>query len=396
MCGAKGISQYGGFESFVQNLIEAHKDNKSIKYHIMCKANGQGSMDVSKLEGASEVVNGTFEYCNAMCHLVEVPDYLGSAQAVIYDIKSLKLICDHIKANKVENPAVYILACRIGPFVHKYVNMIHNCGGKVFLNPDGHEWMRRKWSKGVRMYWKLSEKLMVKHADRIICDSKHIEDYIKSDYCNYNPSTTYISYGAHMTPSEIADDDEKIVNWYEAHNAKPGKYYLVVGRFVNENNYDVIIREFMKSTSCKKLVIITTENKPLMDQIEQETGYKSDERIIFANPVYDLELLKKIRENAYAYIHGHEVGGTNPSLLEALASTKLNLVLGVGFNKEVVEDAAFCWEKDEDSLKEVINMSEKLLPEEAEEMGIKAKNRIKDHYSWKLIADEYEKEFCKA
>ena len=81
--------------------------------------------------------------------------------------------------------------------------------------------------------------------------------------------------------------------------------------------------------------------------MNNKTGFEKDGRIKFVGTVYDAELLKKIRECAYAYIHGHEVGGTNPSLLEALASTKLNLLLDVGFNREVAEEGALYWKKDE-------------------------------------------------
>ena len=123
------------------------------------------------------------------------------------------------------------------------------------------------------------------------------------------------------------------------------EYYLVVGRFVPENNYETMIREFMKSKSKKKFALITNVNPKFLNELEEKLHFKSDPRIKFVGTVYDKELLKKIRECAYAYFHGHEVGGTNPSLLEALGSTKLNLLLDVGFNKKVALDAALYWKK---------------------------------------------------
>lgn len=393
ICGAKGLSQYGGFESFVLNLLDAHKDLSEIKYHVTCKANGQGCMDVNKLNGASSIVNDVFTYNNADCHLVKIPDNIGSAQAIVYDIKSLALICKHIKENNIQNPIVYILACRIGPFVKKYIRKIHKYGGKVLLNPDGHEWKRRKWSKSVRLYWKLSEALMVKHADRIICDSREIEKYILSEYKKYNPSTTYISYGADVTPSKIQDNDYQIINWYEKYGVSPNEYYLVVGRFVQENNFDIIIKEFMKSDTKRKLVLLTTENESLKTQLSSELGYEKDERIVFADSIYDIELVKKIRENAYAYIHGHEVGGTNPSLLEALASTKINIVLGVNFNREVAGDVAIYWEKKNMNLKNVINIVDILSVNKISELSEMSKNRVAKKYNWCEIAKSYFKVF---
>ena len=393
ICGAKGISQYGGFESFVQNLLKAHKDENGIRYHVTCKLNGDGSMDVSSLKGASIVDTDNFMYCNAECHLISVPDYIGSAQAIIYDVKSLIWICKHIEENEVKNPIVYVLACRIVPFIKRYVKLIHRAGGKVFVNPDGHEWKRRKWSKLVQHYWKLSERLMVKNADLIICDSIQIEKYIKSEYKKYNPLSTYISYGADTEPSKLADNDYRIIDWYEINNVKPHEYYLVVGRFVKENNFDIIIKEFMQSNADRKLVLLTTENESLKDQLSAELNYKSDKRIVFSDSIYDEELLKKIRENAYAYIHGHEVGGTNPSLLEAMASTKLNLVLDVPFNREVAGESALYWTKDKNKLKEIITLAESCSENIRNNKGMKAIEIIKEKYNWKKVSNAYKNQF---
>lgn len=103
----------------------------------------------------------------------------------------------------------------------------------------------------------------------------------------------------------------------------------------------------------------------------------------------------KIRENAWGYLHGHEVGGTNPSLLEALGSTDLNLLLGVGFNREVAEDAAVYWNKKEGNLAALIDKVDGISAEKRTEYGRRAKQRIKDAYSWQLICDRYAEEFLK-
>lgn len=98
----------------------------------------------------------------------------------------------------------------------------------------------------------------------------------------------------------------------------------------------------------------------------------------------------KIRENAYGYFHGHEVGGTNPSLLEALSSTDLNLLLDVGFNREVAEDAALYWSKEAGQLAKLIESADRLSAEQIAALGEKAKRRIAEAYSWQFIAAEYE------
>ena len=179
------------------------------------------------------------------------------------------------------------------------------------------------------------------------------------------------------------------MSWLEKKELSIGDYYLIVGRFVPENNYETIIREFMESKSQRNLAIVTTENPQFYKALEQKLGFKKDKRIRFVGTVYDQELLMKIRENAYGYLHGHEVGGTNPSLLEALGTTKLNLLLSVGFNEEVAEESALYWTKEHGNLANLIDKVDELDSEIIEEFGRKAKNRIKEAYSWELICEKY-------
>ena len=391
--GAKSVGLYGGFESFILNLLQQHKDNKNIKYHVACKANGDGYMDLRKLDNYTSINENEFTYCNAHCFLVKIPEKLGPAQAIYYDIMALRWCCEHIEKNHIEEPIVYILASRIGPFEKKYVDRIHAAGGKVYQNPDGHEDWRTKWSLMVRKYWKFSEGLSVKYADLVVCDSKAIENYIKDEYSQYNPKTEFIAYGSYIKPSTLSDDDAKYVNWLTEHNLRDGKFYTVVGRCVPENNIEIIVREFMLSHTKRDLAIITTNNPKMLKEMEQRLHYQGDRRIKFVGTVYDSELLTKIRENACGYFHGHSVGGTNPSLLEALGATKLNLLYDVGFNREVGEDAALYWSLDEGNLAKLIDTADKLSKEKIEEFGQKAKKRIQDEYSWEYIAEKYARIF---
>lgn len=391
--GAKSLGAYGGYETFVYKLTEYHQNNKNIKYHVACKANGDGHMDETKLENIKKINDVEFEFNNAHCFKISVPN-IGPAVAIYYDVVALNKCCDYIAKNDIKNAIVYILACRIGPFAVHFQKRIHKLGGKVYLNPDGHEWLRKKWSPIVRKYWKISEQLMVKHCDLAICDSINIEKYIMKSYEKYNPRTTFIAYGAETKKSELADDDERLLTWYKEKGLTSKKYYLVVGRFVPENNYETMIREFMLSKSTHDFAIITNVNGKFLAELEEKLHYKNDPRIKFVGTVYNQNLLKKIRENAYGYFHGHEVGGTNPSLLEALGSTDLNLLLDVGFNKEVAEDCALYWNCNDGNLSGLIDAADKMNINTIEEYGRKAKKRIKESYSWKIIAERYEKLFC--
>lgn len=390
--GSKSLGAYGGYETFVNKLTEYHQNHKDIKYHVACKANGDGCMDETTLDGVEQINELEFIYHNAHCFKIPVPE-IGAAQAIYYDIAALQYCCEYIKKHHIEHSIVYILACRIGPFAGYFKRKIHKLGGKVYLNPDGHEWKRQKWSRPVRKYWKMSEKMMVKHSDLVICDSVNIESYIQKSYKRYKPNTTFIAYGAETRKSSLADDAPQFTEWLKEKELRDKEYYLVVGRFVPENNYETMIREFMKSNSKKDFAIITTMNESLSNYLEETLHYQYDPRIKFVGTVYDQELLMKIREQAYGYFHGHEVGGTNPSLLEALGSTDLNLLLGVGFNNEVGLEAALYWNKSEGNLASLIDCADQMSKEEIKELGREAKKRISEAYSWTYIAERYAEEF---
>lgn len=397
LVGAKSLGAYGGYETFVYKLTEYHQNKKNIKYHVACKANGDGYMDESKFQGVTHINSHEFELHNAHCFKIDVPQ-IGPAQAIYYDVAALKACCEHIKKNHIPHPIIYIMACRIGPFAGHFYKEIHRLGGTVYLNPDGHEWMRAKWSALVRKYWKISEQIMVKYCDLAICDSVNIEKYIHESYDGKgikggNPKTTFIAYGADLTLSKLSDDDNKLVNWYKEKELKKKEYYLVVGRFVPENSFEVMIREFMRSRSEKNFAIITNVNDKFLNELEEKLHFKSDKRIKFVGTVYDQELLKKIRENAYAYFHGHTVGGTNPSLIEALGSTDLNLLVDVGFNREVAEDCALYWNRNLDSLAKLINKADQMSENEIAELGRKAKRRVEKEYTWEKICGQYENIF---
>lgn len=398
LVGAKSLGAYGGYETFINKLTEYHQNEKSIKYHVACKANGDGSMDPYNTVGAKIISEKEFTYHGADCFRISIPEILGPAQAIYYDIVSLKECCRIIKEKEISNPIIYIMACRIGPFIKKYYKKLHKLGGKIYINPDGHEWMRAKWSVPIRRYWKFSERLMIKYCDLVICDSVNIEKYIHESYDGKgikgsNPSTTFIAYGAETRVSKLKDDDEIFVNWLKEKGLRKNEYYLVVGRFVPENNYETMICEFMKSDTKKNFAIITNANDKFLLELESRLHFKSDPRIKFVGTVYNQELLMKIRENAYGYFHGHEVGGTNPSLLEALWSTKLNLLLDVGFNREVAGDSAVYWNKEDDDLKLLISRMDVVQNSFIEKCHTSARERISNYYSWKIISDLYKKIF---
>lgn len=380
IAGSKGIpARYGGFETFVEKLTQ-YKKNNEIQYHVACMGKE----------------NREYQHNQAECYEIRVPD-IGPAKAVYYDLCAVERAFSCIKKKKLQNAVIYILACRIGPFMWYFRKKSIKFHCKIYVNPDGHEWMRAKWNALIKRYWKYSEKLMVKNADLLICDSVNIEKYIRERYEKYNPATVFIPYGAEIKDKQeenAAEVKRKCLDWYRKFHLAAGEYYLIVGRFVPENNYATVIKEFLKSGTGKKLVLVTNyEKNKYYNQLKETTNFEKDGRIQFVGTVYDPDLLYEIRRNAFAYIHGHEVGGTNPSLLEALAATKINLLLDVPFNREVGENAALYWGKEPGELSTLIDKSEKLDLKETEQMGLSAKERIQNEYSWDKIVREYEAVF---
>lgn len=375
--GSKGIpAQYGGFETFVENLT-ANQVSTEIKYHVSCMNNDEKH----------------FAYNGADCFNVRVP--LPGAPGRIFHVGLvLKQVEAWAKEHPKEQTIVYILGCRIGPLLIHHAKKLHKLGAKVYCNPDGLEWKRDKWTGPEKKFLRYCEKCLVVNSDLVICDSVNIEKYIKKTYGTKVKDTTFIAYGAHVGRSQCSE--EKLQEWYGKHDVVKDGYYLIVGRFVPENNYETMITEFMRSKTQRDLVIITNvEHNKFYEQLAQKTGFEKDKRIKFVGTVYDQELLKKIREEAHGYIHGHEVGGTNPSLLEALASTRINLLLGVGFNREVGEDGALYWDKNAGNLSALLEQADGLEEKEIAELDQKSLDRVKQAYSWEKICDEYENIFLK-
>ena len=373
--GSRGLpAQYGGFETFVDQLV-SHQVSPDIQYHVACLSNDQAYYH--------------FDYKGVDCFTIKAPK-LGPARVIAYDMMAINYALKVIKKQGIKKPIFYVLGNTIGAFIAPFARKIHKMGGIFYINPDGLEWKRAKWAKLIQVYLKYSEKIMTRHADLVISDNPGIESYIKEAY----PwsKTTYIAYGTDLSPTSLTSQDRKVREFYQKWQTQEKNYYLILGRFVPENNYETAIREFMTSSTKRDLVIICNhEGNPYFEELRARTGFDQDPRVKFVGTVYDQDLLKYIRKEAFAYIHGHEVGGTNPGLLEALAQTDLNLVLGVSFNQTVAKDTAQYWTKETGNLAHLIDHVDPL--EDVSEWGQRAKVNMKQNFTWEKIVGEYEELF---
>ena len=373
--GSRGLpAKYGGFETFVENLVE-HQISSQIQYHVACLSDDEAYHH--------------FDYKGVDCFTIKAPK-LGPARVIAYDMMAINYALKLVKNQKIDQPIFYILGNTIGAFIAPFARKIHHAGGIFYINPDGLEWKRAKWAKPVQAYLKYSENLMTKHADLVISDNQGIETYIKKSYSW--SKTTFIAYGTDLRLSSLTGQDEKVRHFFDTWASKEKSYYLIVGRFVPENNYEIIIREFMKSQTQRDLLIVCNhQGNTYFEELRQKTNFDQDERIKFVGTIYDQDLLKYIRNQAFAYIHGHEVGGTNPGLLEALAQTDLNLVLDVDFNQQVAKETALYWDKKEDSLVDLLHQVDK--QSDFSDQGQAAKENMKENYTWEKIVGEYEELF---
>ncbi|HFI0734506.1 TPA: beta 1-4 rhamnosyltransferase Cps2T [Streptococcus suis] len=373
--GSRGLpAKYGGFETFVQQLV-SHQESEEIQYHVAC------------LSDTSHHQHST--YLGADCFTINPPK-LGPARVIAYDMMAITYALKIIKKQQIEQPIFYILGNTIGGFIAPFAKQIAGVGGVLFVNPDGLEWKRAKWPKPVQAYLKHAEKAMAKQATLIIADNEGIEDYIQSAYPG--TKTTFIAYGTDLSQTSLTSQSEKVRQAFANWSIREKDYYLIIGRFVPENNYATAIKEFMKSSTQRDLVIVANhEGSAYFQKLKEETGFERDGRIKFIGTVYDQDLLKYLRQECRAYIHGHEVGGTNPSLLEALAQTNENLVLGVDFNRKVAQNGARYWTKESGNLAQLINQIDG--QEEAVELGQIAKQHMQNDYTWEKIVQQYEELF---
>lgn len=247
---------------------------------------------------------------------------------------------------------------------------------------DGLEWLRPKWSGTGAKYFYWASKYSTKVFDVLISDSKEMRRiYLEK----FNADSIVIEYGAHLKESKGQKD---IV----ALGLEKNDYYLIVGRLVPDNNADIIVEGFEKAKTKKKLVVVG--DVPYKDDYADKIKSHASDKIIFTGYVTDQNLLMELYSNAYVYIHGHEFGGTNPTLLKALAYGCSILALDTGFSREVLDDEKFgsYFKKESSALSVAV---EKLDTEQDRVLVQQAnsRNRIANFYTWNRIANEYDKLF---
>lgn len=381
--GLRGYTQnYGGWEAFAHGLFNYWKD-LDVHFYAFEKV---GSLEE---EGYYEV--------NGVTCIRVFEGTTNSSAMMKYDKKCTQFSVFFQKKYKVNNPIMFHLGVRIGPYVWLHRREIKKAGFKMIENPAGAEWRRTKWNKLVQVYLWISAIMMCRSTDCLVCDNEGIRDLYKKMIMCKKTKMEYIAYGVDLPTQDYSGFMNGIDEFYKKWNLSTFDYYLIVGRFIPENNYEMMIKGFMKSNTKRKLLIICnykTEIQRFYNHICKSTGFLNDKRIIMAGTLYDRKVLDYVRQNAQAYIHGHSVGGTNPGLLEAMSGTDINLLYDVSFNRYVAADNALYFRNCEE-LTTLINHVDTIDLQEKKQLGNKARSRMKEKFSWSFITDEYSKLFHK-
>lgn len=353
--GTRGVpANYGGFETFYEEL------GKRLT------------------ERGHEVT----VYCRDSYYSEKLDEYLGMKLVYLPNLKkkSLDTLSHSFFSilHAIRQPYDVYMVCNAA---NSPVLLIPRLLGKqIAINTDGLEWKRGKWGKLARKYYKLSEWIATRLANRIVADSIGIQDYYREEY---GADSSYIAYGAPAVTSSQPHLVEKF-------GVRPGEYFLQVTRFEPENNPLLTLQAFKKLNTTKKLVLIGGVPYPsgYSRAMEEEVG----DRIILPGPVYDKDVLNELWANCYGYIHGNEVGGTNPALLQAMGAGCFTIAIDVSFSRDVLRDCGIFYNKSVDGLRDKMQWAldnESILGPFKQ----KAVARIKDFYNWGLVADKYEELF---
>lgn len=244
----------------------------------------------------------------------------------------------------------------------------------IITNMDGIEWKRSKYSKPVQQFLKFAERLAANSSDYLVSDSLGIQSFLRK---RYKKESTYIAYGAHLFNSP----KEEILIKY---NVKKGCYNMIMARFEPENNLDMVLEGVaLNKENVTPILVIGNHHTKYGTYLKNK--FKQHENIQFLGGIYNIEDLNNLRYFSNLYFHGHSVGGTNPSLLEAMASQAFISAHDNDFNRGVLKENAFYFSSAED-VKKILNTVKK---SDNLQMIHNNYEAIKNYFNWNTINEQY-------
>jgi glycosyltransferase involved in cell wall biosynthesis len=347
--GCRGIpNHYGGFEQFAAYLS---KGLVALGMEVWVYNSHNHPYQADEWEGV---------------HLIHCydPEYkIGTAGQFVYDFNC---ILDSRKRN-------FDIIYQLGNTSSSVWHLLLPSGPYRLSNMDGLEWIRSKYSNKVRKFLKYAEKLAVNSNDLLIADSEAIQDYVQQ---TYNRTSVFIPYGAEVFTSP---DAAKLSSF----GLSPYSYILLISRFQPDNHIEEIIRGALLSDSELPLLLFGNYRSKYGNYLYQT--YHSD-KIRFMGTLFDIEILNHLRYYSKLYFHGHSSGGTNPSLLEAMACSAMICAHDNPFNCGVLKENAYFF-RDEHQIADIIRLNN--------ETNIKSDwisgniERLHTVYNWEIIINTY-------
>lgn len=349
--GTRGIpNHYGGFEQMAQYLAVGlvHKGHDVTVYNSHTHPYQEKEWHGVKL-----------------IHCFDAENTIGTAGQFVYDFNCI------LNARKQHYDVILFLGYTSSSVWGK----LFPKNAVIISNMDGLEWKRDKYSKPVQQFLKYAEKLAIKYSDYFIADSVVIKTYVEE---KYNITSKYIPYGAEI----FANTDECILAQYGVSKLE---YHMLMARMEPENNIDMILNGFHQSNSEKKFIVIGNCGNAYGKLMYEK--YHRDSRILFVGAIFDAAITNTLRAFCKLYFHGHSVGGTNPSLLEAMANGSIVVAHDNPFNRAVLNGDAYYFKNSDDVLRLVMKSNGH------KESALMVKNnfaKIEAEYNWPNIINLYE------
>lgn len=346
--GTRGIpNHHGGFEQFAEyfSVYAAEKGHEVYVYN--------SSLHPYQEENFKGV---------HLIHCRDTENKMGTAGQFVYDFNC---IMDSRKRN-------FDVLLQLGYTSNAIWYPLLPKKSLIITNMDGLEWKRSKYSKMVQKFLKLSESLAVKSSDLLISDSTGIQSYLKG---KYHQNSKFIAYGANI----FENPNEKILSKY---NLKAHEYSMLIARMEPENNIEMILDGYAESEMKFPFLVIGDAEKTRFGKKMLEK-FKDFPQIQFLGAIYNFEELNNLRYFSQFYFHGHSVGGTNPSLLEAMASHSFMVANDNKFNRAILENDAFYFENKND-VTEILNHRTRNLNFIKNNL-----EKIQHKYNWSIINQQY-------
>lgn len=352
MVGTRGVpARYGGFETAVEEVGRrlVRKGHDVVVYCRTARGHAAGGDSFLGM------------------NLVHLP---AMRRRALETLSHTGLSAAHLVTHRTDVALVFNAANAV------WLPVIRAARIPVATHVDGLEWQRAKWNTAGQKYYRAAEGLSVRWSDAIIADARGIQDYYRDEF---DVGSELIAYGAPLLDDSRSDRLTEL-------DLRPRAYHLVVSRFEPENHVDVIVDGYSRSDATYPLVVVGSA--PYADRYTRTIHSLADSRVRFLGGVWDQELLDQLYANALSYVHGHSVGGTNPSLLRAIGAGAATIAYDVTFNREVIRKAGLYF-RDADDVARLVEHAER-NPEEMSSRSDAARKAAR-RYDWDDVADAYER-----